>query len=385
LSIIGPVAASAGRERDPGRGPGEVVAVMTLRVLDFGCVSPIASQAIYHGIADALAADDAPVVTLCSPTDPYICVGALQDVRLEVDEAYCRSRGLPVLRREIGGGAVYLDRNQLFYHFIFPRHRAPAASLDLFPWFIEPVLRTYRGLGIAAQYRPINVIHANGRKIGGTAAARIGEAIVLGGSFMFDFDGATMARCLKVPSEKFRDKLVTTLADYITSMARLLPAVPSRALVKQRYLDAVAEWLGEELGESDPTPAERAAIAAREKIMSDPAFIHQFGRRRIALGVKVAAGTHLTEGMWKAAGGLIRVVLLERDGTIADLDISGDFTCLPASGLSGLAARLHGVPVEEAPLFATIGAVVADLGLDLPGVAPTDLARAIVGSKHVEP
>jgi lipoate-protein ligase A len=356
---------------------------MTIRVLDFGCVSPVASQAIYHGIADALRAEDAPVVTLCSPTDPYICIGALQDVRLEVDEAYCRLRGLPVLRREIGGGAVYLDRNQLFYHFVFPRHRAPAASLDLYPWFIEAVLRTYRGLGIAARYRPLNDIHVDGRKIGGTAAAWIGEATVLGGSFLFDFDGATMARCLKVPSEKFRDKLATTLADYITSMAKLLPAVPPRPLVKQRYLANVAEWLGEELGERDATPAERAAIAAREKSMADPAFVYRFGRRRLASGVKVAAGTHLTEGAWKAAGGLIRVVLLERDETIADLDIGGDFTCLPASGLSGLAARLRGVPVEEAPLSRIIARAVTDLGLDLPGVAPADLAQAIAASRHV--
>ena len=358
---------------------------MTIRVLDFGDVSPIASQAIYHGIADALGAEDAPVVTLCSPTDPYVCVGALQDVRLEVDEAYCQSRGLPVLRREIGGGAVYLDRNQLFYHFIFPRHRAPAASLDLFPWFIEPVLRTYRSLGIAAQYRPINDIHVDRRKIGGTAAAWIGEATVMGGSFMFDFDAATMARCLKVPSEKFRDKLATTLADYITSMAKLLPAVPSRPMVKQRYLDNVAEWLGEELAESNPTPAERAAIVARETTMADPAFVYQSGRRRIASGVKIAGGTHLTEGTWKAPGGLIRVLLLERDGAIADLDISGDFTCLPAKGLARLATRLHGTSVEEVPVTSAISAAIADLGLDLPGVAPADLARAIIASRHVPP
>jgi lipoate-protein ligase A len=190
---------------------------------------------------------------------------------------------------------------------------------------------------------------------------------------------------LKVPSEKFRDKLATTLEGYMTTMARLLPAVPSRALVKQRYLDAVAEWLGEELGKSDPTPAERAAIAAREKRMADPAFVYRFGRHRIASGIKVAAGTHLSEGAWKAPGGLIRVVLLERDGTIADLDISGDFTCLPASGLAGLATRLRGAPVDEAPLTTAISAAVAELGLDLPGVSPADLARAIVTSRHIEP
>ena len=353
---------------------------MTVRVLDFGEVSPIASQAIYHGLADALAAVDAPVITLCSPSDPYICVGALQDVRLEVDEGYCRCRGLPVLRREIGGGAVYLDRHQLFYHFVFPRHRAPAAALDLFPWFIEPVLRTYHSLGIAAEYRPINDIHVDGRKIGGTAAAWIGEATVLGGSFMFDFDGATMARCLKVPSEKFRDKLATTLEGYMTTMAKLLPAVPPRATVKRRYLAEVAEWLGEGLWPSDPTAAERAAIAAREKSMADPAFVYQFGRRTVAAGVKVAADTHLTEGAWKAPGGLIRIVLLERAGAIADLDISGDFTCLPASGLVALTARLHGAPVEIASLSRIIARGITDLGLDLPGVAPADLAHAIAAA-----
>ncbi len=231
------------------------------------------------------------------------------------------------------------------------------------------MLRTYRSLGIAAQYRPINDIHVDRRKIGGTAAAWIGEATVLGGSFLFDFDGATMARCLKVPSEKFRDKLATTLADYITSMAKLLPAVPSRPMVKQRYLDDVAEWLGEELAESNPTPAERAAIVARETTMADPAFVYQSGRRRIASGVKIAAGTLLTEGTWKAPGGLIRVLLLERDGAIADLDISGDFTCLPAKGLARLATRLHGTSVEEVPVTSAISAAIADLGLDLPGVS----------------
>ena len=106
------------------------------------------------------------------------------------------------------------------------------------------------------------------------------------------------------------------------------------------------------------------------RLLADPAFVYRPGRRRVASGVKVAADTHLTEGAWKAAGGLIRVVLLERDGTIADLDLSGDFTCLPASSLSKLMARLRGAPVEEAPLVATIGAVIADLGLDLPGVSP---------------
>ena len=179
-----------------------------------------------------------------------------------------------------------------------------------------------------------------------------------------------MARCLKVPSQKFRDKLATTLEGYITTMARLLPAVPPRSLVEERYLAAVADCLGDEVRDSEPTPAERGAIDAREKSMADPAFIYQFGRRSVASGIKIAAAHHLTEGAWKAAGGLIRVLLLEREGAIADLDISGDFTCLPASGLAALAARLRGAPVERAPLSGIIARAITDLELDLPGAAP---------------
>lgn len=355
---------------------------MSVRVLDFGSVSALESQAIYHGLADAMTADGPPIVTLCSPCEPYICVGALQDVGRDVDEAYCRGHGLPILRREIGGGAVYLDGNQLFYHFVFPRVRYPAPALALFPWFIEPVLRTYRSFGIAAVFRPVNDIHVDGRKIGGTAAALIGEAIVLGGSVLFDFDAATMARCLKVPSEKFRDKLASGLADYMTTMAKLLPQVPPRGEVRRRYLDHVAGWLGEELQDDEPTPRERQAIAERCRRTADPAFVHQIGRRSALQGVKIAAGAHLSEGAVKAPGGLIRVVMLERDGMIADLDLGGDFTCLPASGLAALARRLTGTALDEASLIRAVASGLGDLGLDLPGVAPADFARAILASRH---
>ena len=151
---------------------------------------------------------------------------------------------LPVIRRQVGGGAVYLDRNQMFFHFIYPRDKAPQYAANLYPLFCEPAVRTYRDFGVAAEYRPINDIQVAGRKIGGTGAASIGEATVMVGSFMFDFDTATMARCLKVPSEKFRDKLKTTLDDYMTTMTRELATVPSRDDVKARFLKHCAAVLG---------------------------------------------------------------------------------------------------------------------------------------------
>lgn len=171
------------------------MAAIRLRVIDFGNVSALRSQSVFHGLAEALRPGDDPILSFASPETPYVCVGVHQEIAKEVDEDYCCAAGLPIYRRRIGGGAVYLDHNQLFTHFICPQDKAPAYAANLYPMFIEPVVRTYRELGVQAEYRPINDIHVAGRKIGGTGAASFGESTVMAGSFMFDFDTATMAKC----------------------------------------------------------------------------------------------------------------------------------------------------------------------------------------------
>ena len=353
---------------------------MRLRVLDFGSETALRSQAVYHGIAQAIGDSDDPVLTLVNPTDPYVCVGVHQEIGKEVDEEFCAAQGLPIIRRHVGGGAVYLDENQMFFHFMYPRAKAPEFATNLYPRFIEPAVRTYRDLGIAAEYRPINDIQVAGRKIGGTGAASIGNATVMVGSFMFDFDTATMAKCLKVPSEKFRDKLKSTLDDYMTTMTRELDALPSRDQVKLLFLKHCAETLGVEPVADTPRPAEDAAIAEQETALSNPDWTHRQGRKLVELGVKIAAGTHLTESAHKARGGLIRANLVARDGAVADLMLSGDITCLPEDGIDRLSASLAGVALRHEELVAAATSAIEELALDIPGVDPADIATVVMNA-----
>jgi lipoate-protein ligase A len=353
---------------------------MRLRVLDFGLVPALRSQAIYHGIAHSLGANDEPVLTIVSPDEPYVCVGMHQEIDKEVDEEFCRAQGLSIIRRHVGGGAVYLDRNQMFFHFMYPRSKAPQLAANLYPLFIEPAVRTYQELGVNAQYRPVNDIQVNGRKIGGTGAASIGEATVMVGSFMFDFDTATMARCLKVPSEKFRDKLKSTLDDYMTTMTKEMPVLPDRADVLARFLKHCADVLGVEPVMDTATAKELELIAQQERELSDPEWTYRKGRKLNEMGVKISAGRHLTESMHKARGGLIRTHLLAHGGRINDLLLSGDFTCLPEGGVEQLADALRGAPLEEAALTKAITEAIAALHLDIPGVSEADLATAILAA-----
>lgn len=355
---------------------------MRLRVLDFGLVSAMRSQAVYHGLAKTMTPDSDPVLSLASPDTPYVCVGMHQDIDKEVDRAYCGEHGLPIWRRHVGGGAVYLDRNQLFTHFVYPETKAPQKAAQLYPMFIEPVVRTYQEMGINANFRPVNDIQVDGRKIGGTGAATIDNATVMVGSFMLDFDTASMARCLKVPSEKFRDKLRQTLDDYMTTMVKQLGTMPDRADLKARFLRHCADCLGVDPVEDQPTAAEWAAIEEAERDLADPDWIDVQHRKSVALGVKISADTHLTEAAHKAPGGLIRVTLLDREGTVGDLLVTGDFTCLPPEGVDQMTAAMRGTPLVHYALEQAAGQAMADLGIEMPGVSANDIAVAVMAAVH---
>ncbi len=153
-----------------------------IRLLDLGLVPPIRSQTIYHAVGHAMTADSRPTPSSWSrPDHPYVCIGYHQDLEREVDLDYCRAHGLPVSRREVGGGAVYLDDGQLFSQWVFHRSALPAGLEDRFELYIRPLVETYQALGVAAYHRPVNDIHVAGKKIGGTGARADGRGRGAGG------------------------------------------------------------------------------------------------------------------------------------------------------------------------------------------------------------
>jgi len=353
------------------------------RLLDMGSVPPLTSQAVYHGLAEAMGPDDAPVLILVRPDAPYISIGAHQELDKEVDTGYCARAGLPVYRRHVGGGAVLLDSNQLFFQFVVPNRQLPVREVErLFPHFIAPAVAAYRALGVAAEFRPINDIQVAGRKIGGTGAAGIGEATVMVGSFMRRFDSDTMARALKVSSEKFRDKLRTTLEEYVTSMERLLGEAPGTATIAEGFAAEVERAFDWALRPDSPSPVEQEAIAQAERDLDDPEWLHQKGREFVPGGVKIQADTHLTEGSHKAAGGLLRATLLAGDGRVRDLLLSGDVLVFPEAGLERLASGLVGLPLAREALTEGAREGLREGAVQIPGVTPEDLAEAVLVACH---
>lgn len=359
------------------------MATAAIRLLDLGIVGPIRTQSLYHAVGYAFGADSPDTIMLVSPDAPYVSIGRHQDAAREVDLEYCAEVGYPVVRREVGGGAVYLDHDQLFTQWIFDAARLPSTVEERFRLYIDALVRTYHKLGIGAEYRPINDVHVSGRKIGGTGAARMDRAEVLVGSLMFDFDMAAMARVLRVPSEKFRDKIFQSLNDYMTTMRRELGTPPPRDEVVAAYVETCSEVLGRPvvLGELRSDEIDLAVrlderFASREWL-EEPGGLRR-GTVRIHEDVRVGEGAH------KAPGGLIRCVARVHGDTLDDVAFSGDFTARPADLPAELDAALIGCELVESDLLGRVEGVYERVHPEVPGVAPSDWVAAVVKATTTE-
>ncbi len=353
----------------------------TVRVIDLGEVPPVRSQTCYHAVGYAFRPETPDTIILVSPAGPYVCVGFHQEVEREVDLDYCRGTGLPVYRREVGGGAVYLDRNQLFVQWIFHPESLPESLEEKFRFYVEPIVRTYRELGIEASYRPVNDIHVAGRKIGGTGAARIGLAEILVGSFMFDFDKKTMARVLRVSSEKMRDKVFQSLEQYMTTMKEILPELPGREKVKKLYLEKTAELLDAELEEGEMNPVELQEAERLDRLFQSEEWIFQKGNFRRS-GIRIHEEVQVREVDYKAHGGLIRLtarIKTAGNGYVLDsIWISGDFTALPKEGIAALEKELTGITIDEKSVTEAICRVLNKTGLRCPGIETSHWTEALL-------
>ncbi|MEI6775808.1 MAG: hypothetical protein WCK70_02810 [Chloroflexales bacterium] len=352
---------------------------LPIRLLDLGLVPSVRSQTVYHAVAHAFGPTTPDTIILVAPIDPYVCIGYHQELEQEVDLTYCQAHGLPVYRREVGGGAVYLDQNQVFAQWIFRRNSLPAALDDRFARYIQPLVATYQQLGIAAYHRPLNDIQVGGRKIGGTGAMAVGEAEVMVGSLMFDFDMASMAQVLKVPSEKMRDKIFQSLQDYMTTMSRELGQMPDRDAVVTSYLENCAAALGVEIVPGQLSADEESlAVELDARFVTDE-WLHQKGGLRRD-GIKIHEDVRVVEAAHKAPGGLIRVTARLRAGQIDDLTLSGDFTIFPATAIRVLEQAVRGADLRRESLLERITENYHALSVQSPGMTPDDIATAIIAA-----
>jgi lipoate-protein ligase A len=342
-----------------------------MRLYNLGKVPWQESQLIYHTLAEL----GWEALSLVSPATPYVCVGFHQDVEQEIDLAYCDARSIPVFRRDVGGGAVYLDGDQLFFHLILHKDHpeVPKNKEIFYRKFLRPIINVYRRIGIPALHRPVNDVLAGTKKISGTGVGEIGDCIVLVGNLILDFNHEEMSRVLKVPDEKFRDKIHKTLRENLTTIRRELGEKEASRWDEATLSALIAEEFQSILGPM--TQCEKDAVLQAKMdelgahLMSEE-WLFQTGKTVPDREVRIRAGLNVIQRSHKAPGGLLRANYEVREGRIRGVSVSGDFFCFPRTGIGSLENRLEGQRIEN--IGTLLAAFYAERSVEIPGITVQD-------------
>jgi lipoate-protein ligase A len=346
-------------------------------LFDLGKLPGQQSMLIFH----ALARMGIEALVIVSPKTPLVSIGYFQDAAQEVDLKYCREFGIPFMRREVGGGATYLDENQIFYQLIWKRNnpKFPKAIDEIYPWFSQAPVETYRAFGIEADFRIVNDIITKGeKKIAGEGGGNIGDCMVFVGGILLDFDYRAMSRILKVPDEKLRDKVYKTMEENLTTMKKELGRIPPR----EEVVAVLKEQFGKRVGKFTPASLNSEILEKMGQIeawMSSEEFLLK-KTPRIPTGVKIREGVEVVYGLHKARGGLIRATEAVSEERIENITLSGDFTFFPKEQLIGLEESLEKVPLEEEKITETVETFYEGKEIESPGVQSKDMAQTILNT-----
>ncbi|MGY5881071.1 MAG: biotin/lipoate A/B protein ligase family protein [Candidatus Thorarchaeota archaeon] len=352
------------------------------RLLDIGPIPPIETQIIYDMIAQGITEGESEnTLIICWPAEPLVSLGHFQEIEADIDTKFCRENNIFYTRRVIGGGGVYLDDGQMFYQLIgrIDSPTTPRKIDDYYKKFLQAPVQAYKNLGIPAEFKPVNDLIANGKKISGNGAGDVGDARILTGNIIFDFNFDMMVKVLKVPSEKFRDKIAQSLRERMTTIKKELGTLPDRTEVKEDLVRLYEETLDIELVKADLNSWEKSRMAELYSKYQSDEWLHwrRGGRLTDARTVKISATTSVGTSNYKAPGGLIRSTVEVVDEKITEVVISGDFTMLPNEGITQLEREIISSSIEGDELLHRIRVAYTENGIESPGVDPEDIEKSI--------
>lgn len=310
------------------------------RLINVGFVTGEVLHATYAAVARCMKDDDPPAIVWGQAAE-HVSIGQHQSREAEL----AAELDVPVVRRPLGGGCVWIDPDQYCFAIVVPQARLRGRPAQWGDWALAPALDTYASFGLAVE-RVEQDLWCRGRKIAGSGSASIGRAAVIGSSFLYRFPAERFGRCVASPSEAFRVWLVEELTEAVSDWAREGEPPPEEALL-EAFRSACARRLGWHLKTATLTDEELCARAAALEEVEEPWYTPP--RRAVRHGLKLNAVRFLIER--RAGEEWVRLVIDRK--RIARIAASDDDvqSCLEAT---------PGLPVDQGILQRALAALPAD-------------------------
>ncbi len=236
--------------------------------------------------------------------DPTVICGRNQQIGVEVDLEFCRSRGIEVYRRKSGGGAVFADRNNIMFSYITPEINVS----DSFSRYTGIVAGMLRSLGIAAEAGGRNDILINGCKVAGNAFYHTSCGSIVHGTMLYDTDPELMSGALTPAKAKLESNKVKSVSSRITTLV---------AQGLDMTCESFRRYAIEHIVDGEVRIPATSLPEIEEIQKSYLTATHILGRRS-SLPVNYTVRT-------RQAGGFEVAYAVDSDNRIIEMSLSGDF------------------------------------------------------------
>ena len=189
---------------------------------DFGFVSPEEGSELEK----RLLSERKRSLSIYSRDRPTVSLGRFNDAGECADLDFAKRNGISVVRRMSGGSAIYSDSDQLVFTLVTDRSSFSDKE-DSYRTICGCLVDTLGILGIEAEYKPMNDVLVNGRKISGCAQYRDRDTLLHHGTLILRLNSEMMDGVLRPVKERKYPGL--------TSVEESLGYVPERKEILKAF------------------------------------------------------------------------------------------------------------------------------------------------------
>ena len=296
-----------------------------MRYLKNPSTNPYYNMAFDEYCLESLPIDE-PVFFLWQ-NKPAVIVGYNQEVNTEVNLDYLKEKGIDLVRRVTGGGAVYHDLENLNYTIV---GRSEDLERD-YPEYAALMMKALQALGVPATLSGRNDILVDGKKVSGFAKRVCKNRLMVHGTLMYNVDVDVLTHVLNPSTTKLQSKGIASVRSRVTNLCNYLPELSDIQAFKNRLEEILSNNYSDaeyKLSETD---------LANIQQLTDKKFATwewNYGRSPKATLVHSA----------RLACGTVEIHLTLAENRIASCRFGGDFLGnLPASDVE---KALTGIPYE---------------------------------------